>query len=64
MWCGAIGVSGSRGAPNAPGGATDTKCAQAGIDKIASALEAEQTRHAGSFFTRTLRHSALFASRI
>ena len=35
---GAIGVSGSRGSPNAPGGATDTKCAQAGIDKIASAL--------------------------
>ena len=35
---GAIGVSGSRGSPNAPGGATDTKCAQAGIDRIASGL--------------------------
>jgi uncharacterized protein GlcG (DUF336 family) len=35
---GAIGVSGSRGSPNAPGGATDAKCAQAGIDKIAAGL--------------------------
>lgn len=35
---GAIGVSGSRGSPNAPGGATDTKCAQAGIDRIAAGL--------------------------
>src|SRR5918996_5258694 len=32
---GAIGVSGSRGTPNAPGGATDAKCGQAGIDQIA-----------------------------
>jgi uncharacterized protein GlcG (DUF336 family) len=32
---GAIGVSGSRGTPNAPGGATDSKCGQAGIDQIA-----------------------------
>ena len=31
---GAIGVSGSRGTPTAPGGATDTKCGQAGIDSI------------------------------
>ncbi len=35
---GAIGVSGSRGSASAPGGATDTKCAQAGIDKIAKGL--------------------------
>jgi uncharacterized protein GlcG (DUF336 family) len=35
---GAIGVSGSRGKPDAPGGATDTKCAQAGVDRIASGL--------------------------
>lgn len=35
---GAIGVSGSRGKPEAPGGAADTKCAQAGIDKIAAGL--------------------------
>jgi uncharacterized protein GlcG (DUF336 family) len=35
---GAIGVSGSRGSPNAPGGASDTKCAQAGIDRIAAGL--------------------------
>ena len=35
---GAIGVSGSRGKPDAPGGATDAKCAQAGIDRIASGL--------------------------
>jgi uncharacterized protein GlcG (DUF336 family) len=35
---GSIGVSGSRGSPSAPGGATDTKCAQAGIDKIAKGL--------------------------
>src|ERR687896_661572 len=35
---GAIGVSGSRGSPNAPGGATDTKCAQAGIERIAAGL--------------------------
>ncbi|HZN27364.1 MAG TPA: heme-binding protein [Burkholderiales bacterium] len=32
---GAIGVSGSRGTPAAPGGATDAKCGQAGIDQIA-----------------------------
>jgi uncharacterized protein GlcG (DUF336 family) len=32
---GAIGVSGSRGTPSAPGGATDAKCGQAGIDRIA-----------------------------
>src|SRR5918996_720316 len=32
---GAIGVSGSPRKPGAPGGATDTKCAQAGIDQIA-----------------------------
>ena len=31
---GAIGVSGSRGTPTAPGGATDTRCGQAGIDSI------------------------------
>jgi uncharacterized protein GlcG (DUF336 family) len=35
---GAIGVSGSRGSPNAPGGATDAKCAQAGIERIAAGL--------------------------
>ena len=35
---GAIGVSGSRGSPNAPGGASDTTCAQAGIDRIAAGL--------------------------
>jgi uncharacterized protein GlcG (DUF336 family) len=35
---GAVGVSGSRGKPDAPGGATDAKCAQAGIDRIASGL--------------------------
>ena len=35
---GAIGVSGSRGSAGAPGGATDTKCAQAGIDQIAKGL--------------------------
>jgi uncharacterized protein GlcG (DUF336 family) len=35
---GAIGVSGSRGSANAPGGATDTKCAQAGIERIAAGL--------------------------
>jgi uncharacterized protein GlcG (DUF336 family) len=32
---GSIGVSGSQGTPNAPGGATDAKCGQAGIDQIA-----------------------------
>jgi uncharacterized protein GlcG (DUF336 family) len=31
---GAIGVSGSHGTPNAPGGATDARCGQAGIDRI------------------------------
>jgi len=31
-------LSGSPGSPNAPGGATDAKCAQAGIDRIASGL--------------------------
>jgi len=31
---GAIGVSGSRGTTGAPGGATDAKCGQAGIDAI------------------------------
>jgi uncharacterized protein GlcG (DUF336 family) len=31
---GAIGVSGSRGTPTAPGGVTDAKCGQAGIDQI------------------------------
>src|SRR5687767_7169452 len=35
---GAIGVSGSRGTPTAPGGAADAKCGQAGIDRIASGL--------------------------
>jgi uncharacterized protein GlcG (DUF336 family) len=35
---GAIGVSGSRGTAAAAGGATDTKCAQAGIDQIAKGL--------------------------
>jgi uncharacterized protein GlcG (DUF336 family) len=35
---GAIGVSGSRGTPAAPGGAADTKCGQAGIDSIAKGL--------------------------
>ena len=35
---GSIGVSGSRGTAAAPGGATDTKCAQAGIDQIAKGL--------------------------
>ena len=35
---GAIGVSGSRGTPNAPGGATDTKCGQAGIDAISTSI--------------------------
>jgi uncharacterized protein GlcG (DUF336 family) len=35
---GSVGVSGSRGTPGAPGGATDTKCAQAGIDRIAAGL--------------------------
>jgi uncharacterized protein GlcG (DUF336 family) len=35
---GAIGVSGSRGSAGVPGGATDTKCAQAGIDRIAAGL--------------------------
>jgi uncharacterized protein GlcG (DUF336 family) len=35
---GSIGVSGSRGTPTAPGGATDSKCAQAGIDQIAKGL--------------------------
>jgi uncharacterized protein GlcG (DUF336 family) len=37
---GSVGVSGSRGTPGAPGGATDTKCAQAGIDRIAAGLSA------------------------
>ena len=36
---GAIGVSGSQGTPGGPaGGATDQKCAQAGIDRIAKGL--------------------------
>lgn len=35
---GSVGVSGSRGTPGAPGGATDTKCAQTGIDRIAAGL--------------------------
>jgi len=35
---GSIGVSGSRGSPGSPGGATDTRCAQAGIDRIAQGL--------------------------
>jgi uncharacterized protein GlcG (DUF336 family) len=35
---GAIGVSGSRGSAAAPGGVTDQKCAQAGIDRIAAGL--------------------------
>jgi uncharacterized protein GlcG (DUF336 family) len=36
---GAIGVSGSPGTPGGPaGGATDEKCAQAGIDRIAKGL--------------------------
>lgn len=36
---GAIGVSGSQGTPGGPpGGATDEKCAQAGIDRIAKNL--------------------------
>jgi uncharacterized protein GlcG (DUF336 family) len=39
---GAIGVSGSRGSPNAPGGAADAKCGQAGIERIAAGLSATQ----------------------
>jgi uncharacterized protein GlcG (DUF336 family) len=35
---GAIGVSGSRGSPIAPGGAADAKCGQEGIDSIAKGL--------------------------
>jgi len=35
---GAIGVSGSPGTAAGPGGATDTRCAQAGIDQIAKGL--------------------------
>lgn len=35
---GAVGVSGSRGTPSAPGGLADQKCAQAGIDRIAAGL--------------------------
>jgi uncharacterized protein GlcG (DUF336 family) len=35
---GSIGVSGSRGTATARGGATDTRCAQAGIDRIAQGL--------------------------
>jgi uncharacterized protein GlcG (DUF336 family) len=35
---GAIGVSGSRGTPSAPGGAADAKCGQAGIERIAPGL--------------------------
>jgi uncharacterized protein GlcG (DUF336 family) len=35
---GSIGVSGSRGTATAPGGATDSKCGQAGIDHIAKSL--------------------------
>lgn len=35
---GAIGVSGSPGTPTAPGGATDTKCGQAGIDAISNVI--------------------------
>jgi len=35
---GSVGVSGSRGTAAAPGGTTDTKCAQAGIDRIAAGL--------------------------
>jgi len=36
---GAIGVSGSQGTPGGPaGGATDEKCAQVGIDRIAKGL--------------------------
>jgi len=36
---GSIGVSGSQGTPNAPGGATDAKCGQAGIDQIAKTFD-------------------------
>ena len=35
---GSIGVSGSRGTATAPGGTTDSKCGQAGIDQIATSL--------------------------
>lgn len=35
---GSIGVSGSRGTREARGGDTDTRCAQAGIDRIAQGL--------------------------
>ena len=35
---GSIGVSGSRGTATAPGGATDSKCGQAGIDQIVKSL--------------------------
>ena len=35
---GSVGVSGSSGTPTAAGGATDTQCAQAGIDQIAKGL--------------------------
>src|SRR5574341_375841 len=35
---GAIGVSGSRGTKETPGDAADARCAQAGIDRIASGL--------------------------
>jgi uncharacterized protein GlcG (DUF336 family) len=38
---GAIGISGSRGTPSAPGGAADAKCGQAGIDRIAAGLSAQ-----------------------
>jgi uncharacterized protein GlcG (DUF336 family) len=36
---GSIGVSGSQGTPNAPGGASDAKCGQAGIDQIAKTFQ-------------------------
>jgi uncharacterized protein GlcG (DUF336 family) len=35
---GSIGVSGSPGTPSAPGGATDSRCGQAGIDQITKML--------------------------
>lgn len=35
---GAIGVSGSRRTPTAPGGAADAKCGQAGIDQVAKSF--------------------------
>jgi uncharacterized protein GlcG (DUF336 family) len=36
---GSIGVSGSQGTGNAPGGANDAKCGQAGIDHIAKMFQ-------------------------